>query len=106
MDRYPLTERKLIYGALHAALMEQPDLMDSEFLHDLQRSLRKPAHAEGVDVADHGAWDAWLGNAADDRDFRVGKRRTINPPAASARDRPNWDVYRSGTGRSAFVYER
>ena len=31
---------------------------------------------------------------------------TINPPAASASDRPRWDVYRSGLGTSAFVYER
>jgi hypothetical protein len=31
---------------------------------------------------------------------------TSNAPAASARERPNWDVYRSGVGRSAFVYER
>ncbi|MCK1326750.1 type IV secretion protein (plasmid) [Bradyrhizobium sp. 155] len=30
----------------------------------------------------------------------------INAPAASAREGPNWDVYRSGAGRSAFVYER
>ncbi|KYK46211.1 type IV secretion protein [Bradyrhizobium liaoningense] len=31
---------------------------------------------------------------------------TINPPAASASERPRWDVYRSGLGTSAFVYER
>ncbi|WP_407123483.1 type IV secretion protein [Bradyrhizobium sp. STM 3561] len=31
---------------------------------------------------------------------------TINPPAASAGERPRWDVYRSGLGTSAFVYER
>jgi type IV secretion system protein VirB1 len=30
---------------------------------------------------------------------------TINPPAASGERRP-WDVYRSGIGTSAFVYER
>ena len=31
---------------------------------------------------------------------------TINPPAASASERRPWDVYRSGLGTSAFVYER
>jgi hypothetical protein len=31
---------------------------------------------------------------------------TINPPAASATAHPRWDVYRSGLGTSAFVYER
>jgi hypothetical protein len=77
MDHYPLAERKLVYRVLHAALMDQPDLMDSAFLHDLQRSLQKQAQLEGVDVADHGAWDAWLGNAAVACDVRVGKRRSF-----------------------------
>ncbi|SFJ59038.1 type IV secretion protein [Bradyrhizobium sp. Gha] len=31
---------------------------------------------------------------------------TINRSAASASERPRWDVYRSGLGTSAFVYER
>ena len=31
---------------------------------------------------------------------------TSNTPAPSVRERPNWDVYRSGLGTSAFVYER
>lgn len=35
-----------------------------------------------------------------------GDMPTINAPAASARERPKWDVYRSDVGRSAFVYER
>lgn len=30
----------------------------------------------------------------------------INPPAHSAGEHPRWDVYRSGLGTSAFVYER
>jgi hypothetical protein len=77
MDQYPLAERKLIYRVLHAALMENTDLMDSEFLHDLQRSLQKEAQVEGVDVADHCAWDAWLGNVAVPCEVRVDKRRTL-----------------------------
>jgi hypothetical protein len=74
---YPLTERKLIYRVLHAHLTEHPELMDSELLHDLQRDLQRAAQAEGVDIADHGAWDAWLGNAAVACDVRVAKRRVI-----------------------------
>src|SRR3954467_11352949 len=35
-----------------------------------------------------------------------GDTPTINTPAPSVRERPNWDVYRSGVGTSAFVYER
>jgi hypothetical protein len=75
---YPLPEQKLIYRVLHAGLMDHPELMDSEFLHDLQRALQCAAQADGVEVADHGAWDAWLGNAAVACDVRVGKRRTIS----------------------------
>jgi hypothetical protein len=39
--------------------------------------LQKQAQAEGIDVADHGAWDAWLGNTAVPCEVRVGKRRTL-----------------------------
>lgn len=39
-------------------------------------------------------------------DTSTGHMSTINTPALSARERPNWDVYRSGVGTSAFVYER
>ena len=36
----------------------------------------------------------------------IGDMPTSNTPAPSVRERPNWDVYRSGLGTSAFVYER
>jgi hypothetical protein len=39
-------------------------------------------------------------------DISTGDMPTINTPAPSVRERPNWDVYRSGLGTSAFVYER
>ncbi len=35
-----------------------------------------------------------------------GEMPTINRPAPFASERANWDVYRSGLGTSAFVYER
>lgn len=61
IERYPQAERKLVYRLLHAQLSRQPELMDSQLLHDLQESLQREANAEGVDATDHGAWDRWLG---------------------------------------------
>ena len=77
MDQYPLAEQKLVYRVLHSSLMDQPELMDAEFLQDLQRGLQRAAQAEGVDVADHGAWDAWLGNTPVACEVRVANRRVI-----------------------------
>ncbi len=77
MNDYPLSERKLIYRVLHAHLTEHPDLMDSHILDELQRGLQQAAQAERVDVADHGAWDAWLGNRAVGCDACVANRRVI-----------------------------
>jgi hypothetical protein len=77
MDNYPLSEQKLVYRILHQNLMEHSELMDSEFLHDLQRSLQKQAQSEGVDVSDHGAWDEWLGNTVVPCEVRVRQRRTF-----------------------------
>lgn len=42
----------------------------------------------------------------DAADISTPDTPTSNTPAPSARERPNWDVYRSGLGTSAFVYER
>lgn len=75
MNSYPLAERKLVYRVLHRNLTDYPDLIDGDFLHDLQVGLQKAAQAEGVDVADHGAWDAWLGNAAVSCAVRVANRK-------------------------------
>lgn len=36
----------------------------------------------------------------------IGDISPINTQAPSVRERPRWDVYRSGLGTSAFVYER
>ncbi|MCK1540983.1 type IV secretion protein [Bradyrhizobium sp. 179] len=41
-----------------------------------------------------------------DADISTGDAPIINTPAPSINERPNWDVYRSGLGTSAFVYER
>jgi hypothetical protein len=57
---YPLTELKLIYAILHTQIVEQPELMDSNLLHDLQTLLQQQATRDGVDVSTHADWAAWL----------------------------------------------
>jgi hypothetical protein len=58
--------------------MDRPELMDSEFLHDLQVHLQRTAQAEGIDIGDHGAWDEWLGNTPVSCESRVAQRRTFS----------------------------
>lgn len=74
-------ELKLVYRVLHRHLGEHPDLMDTDFLIELQKYLQLRARAEGIDVADHGAWDLWLGNdAAPSCDVRMARRRGVVEP--------------------------
>jgi hypothetical protein len=56
---------KLVYRTLHAQLLEQPELMDSAFLNELQLWLQTLAKLDGIDLSDHAQWDRWLGNAAE-----------------------------------------
>lgn len=51
---------KLVYRTLHASLLENEELLDSAFFHELQLWLQTLAQSEGVDVSDHARWDAWL----------------------------------------------
>lgn len=60
LAHYPLADLKVVYTALHAALVQAPLLMDNALLEDLQAYLIKQARHAGIDVADHGAWSAWL----------------------------------------------
>ena len=62
LNSYSLPELKLIYALLHTQVVEQPDLMDSELLHDLQSLLQQQATQDGVDVSTHADWAAWLNN--------------------------------------------
>jgi hypothetical protein len=57
---FDLSELKTVYGALHAHLLEHPQLLDTDFLADLQRWLQHAAGQQGVDVSDHAAWARWL----------------------------------------------
>jgi hypothetical protein len=78
VENYPLKELKLIYRVLHRHLAQHTELLDARFFDDLQRYLQRKAQADGVDVTDHGAWDAWLGNEAVSCAVRVEKRTFLN----------------------------
>jgi hypothetical protein len=78
MEGYPLAEGKLVYRVLHRHLTEHPDLLDATFFDDLQRHLQNQAQVDGVDVTDHGAWDAWLGNEPVSCATRMQQRSTLN----------------------------
>jgi hypothetical protein len=78
MERYALNDLKLIYRVLHRRLTEHTELLDSRFFEDLQRLLHRRAQDEGVDIADHGAWDAWLGNEAVGCVTRMERRAELN----------------------------
>jgi hypothetical protein len=71
-------ELKLVYRVLHQHLADHPELMDTDFLIELQNYLQRKARAEGVDIADHGAWDRWIGNESPAScDLRNARRRSI-----------------------------
>jgi len=63
LTAFETKDLKLVYRTLHGRLLEQPDLMDSGFLNELQLWLQTLAKIDGVDLSDHAAWDRWLGNA-------------------------------------------
>jgi len=77
MQRYDVEDLKLIYRVLHRHLAQHTELLDSDFFTDLQRHLQQKAMAEGVDVSDHAAWDAWLGNTAVSCGVRMERRSTL-----------------------------
>ncbi len=74
---FDLSELKLVYRTLHAHLMEHIELMETDFLTDLQRWLQYRAGEDGVDVADHAQWDAWLGGTHVPCEERMKGRRVI-----------------------------
>ena len=78
METYPLDELKLVYRVLHKHLGQHTELMDARFFDDLQRYLHRKAQADGVDIADHGAWDVWLGNVPVDCATRAEGRSLLN----------------------------
>ncbi len=75
---YAVDDLKTVYRVLHANLLDNIELMDSDFLTDLQRLLQREAGKDGVDVSDHGQWDAWLGQAHIPCAVRLDGRETLN----------------------------
>jgi hypothetical protein len=63
--QYDLKELKLIYITLHKSLLTTPDLIDNEFINDLQKYLQENAEKIGLDPLDHYTWINWLNNAKD-----------------------------------------
>ena len=57
---FELDELKLVYRVLHRNLLNEEALMDAEFVHSLQTWLQYRAGEDGVDLAHHAAWEAWL----------------------------------------------
>ena len=64
LSDYALDDLKLVYQYLHSQLPANPQLMDSELLHDLQTYLQQQAREEGVDVSLHAQWASWLNDGA------------------------------------------
>jgi len=60
ITQYPLQELKLIYRILHTQLPQNPPLLDSELLQELQTYLQQQAREAGVDVSHHAQWARWL----------------------------------------------
>ncbi len=77
LTAFATTDLKLVYRTLHASLLENQDLMDSAFFSELQLWLQTLARVEGIDIADHGQWDAWLGNEAKSCETRLSGRREL-----------------------------
>jgi hypothetical protein len=78
VDKHPLDDLKTIYRVLHRHLTEHTELLDNSFFADLQTYLHRAAQADGVDVGDHGAWDAWLGNEPVSCAVRLRRRQNYN----------------------------
>lgn len=75
---FDLSELKVVYRSLHAHLMDHIELMDTDFFTDLQSWLQHVAAQQGVDVSDHAAWDAWLGNRVVSCEDRVAQRVVVD----------------------------
>jgi hypothetical protein len=79
LTAFDTQDLKLVYRTLHARLLEQPELMDSGFMNELQLWLQTLAKIDGVDLSDHAQWDRWLGNTPTSCGSRMEKRRTVDP---------------------------
>ena len=75
---FDVAELKMVYRILHASLVDNLELMDAVFMEELQKWLQYRAVQDGVDVSDHGSWDAWLGGKVVSCEERVAGRRVLH----------------------------
>jgi hypothetical protein len=79
---WDLAQLKSLYRALFARLRAEPggDVDESDCLLELQMFLQRRAQEDGIDVTDHSAWEAWLGNQAPvpcaQRYAQAGRKKT------------------------------
>lgn len=64
LENYPLVELERAYLILHNQLRDNPELMDSRLLADLQAALQHHAKLGGIDVTHYAHWTEWLNGAA------------------------------------------
>jgi len=64
LSDYAINDLKLIYHLLHDRLPDDPMLMDSDLLQDLQTYLQQQATNDGIDVSLHAQWASWLNGGA------------------------------------------
>lgn len=77
LAHFDAADLKVVYRVLHKNLMSHIELMDSDFLEQLQTWLQSCARADGVDTTDHKQWDAWLGNKAVACEDRMQDRKRL-----------------------------
>lgn len=78
LSHFDAADLKLVYRVLHKNLMNNIELMDSDFFEKLQTWLQTCAQADGVDVGNHSHWDAWLGNRAVACEDRMANRTSLS----------------------------
>jgi hypothetical protein len=60
LSEYPIDELKLIYHVLHTNMPQQPQLMGSYLLQDIQAQLLQQAKEQGVELNSPQQWSDWL----------------------------------------------
>lgn len=60
--QYDLKELKLVYLTLYNSILKTPELIDLEFMSDLQKYLQGKTEKIGLDPLDHDTWINWLNN--------------------------------------------
>ena len=61
-EEYDLKEWKVIYLTLYNSILKTPEIIDLEFMSDLQKYLQGKAEKIGLDPLDHDTWINWLNN--------------------------------------------